>query len=235
MNNKGMTLVELIITFSLLMVIIIGMFNLILDAKMDLDQKQIIKNVAEYSDFLNNDIHYDLIRKKPFAIAIKQSESSNWTCTYNNKYEHQTNCAVNDSTLSVDVTGKNEDDESLHITGSQQVDNICNNYYPCAVYAYYNQQSTSNNGNATASFMTIALNNDKTKEGGYGLKYNNKIENIPDQKYININKMDNITMKIDNKGFFIIEYPIYIIDENGNYGFKIIYPFNDNSIASSPE
>ena len=40
MNNKGMTLVEVLVTFSLLMVIVIGMFNLILDVKGDLDEQQ---------------------------------------------------------------------------------------------------------------------------------------------------------------------------------------------------
>ena len=38
MNNKGMTLVELLITFSLLMIIVVRMFNYILDVKMDLDE-----------------------------------------------------------------------------------------------------------------------------------------------------------------------------------------------------
>ena len=33
-NNKGMTLVELIVTFALLLVIVVGLYNLILEVKL---------------------------------------------------------------------------------------------------------------------------------------------------------------------------------------------------------
>lgn len=86
-NNKGMTLVELLVTFSLLMVIVVGMFNLILDFKLDFDNKKIARDFTEYSDFINNDIHLDLIKNKPFAFAIKESNDDAWHCEYSNKYE----------------------------------------------------------------------------------------------------------------------------------------------------
>ena len=232
MNNKGMTLVELLITFSLLMVIVVGMFNLILDAKIDLDNKQIIKNITEYSNFLNSDIHYDLITKKPFAIAMKQSSSSAWTCKYSSNYDFETDCAVTDSTLSVNVA-KTNDAETLNITGSQQINNICNDFYPCAVYAYYDEKLADSNGNVNAFFKVIAFNNDKTKANGYGVKYGNVLETMPDQEYVDTEKMY-VTMKIQ-KDFFKIEYPIYVTGENTNYGFKIVYPFNDISSQTTED
>ena len=63
MNNKGMTLVELIVTFSLLMIIIVGMFNLIMDVKGNLDDKKMAKELTEYSSTVGNQIQYDLIRR----------------------------------------------------------------------------------------------------------------------------------------------------------------------------
>ena len=54
MNNKGMTLVELLVTFSLLLVIIVGMFNLIMEVKNDFDDKRIGKDFTEYSSNMNS-------------------------------------------------------------------------------------------------------------------------------------------------------------------------------------
>lgn len=232
MNNKGMTLVELIITFSLLMVIIVGMFNLILDVKLDLDNKQIAKDVVEYSNILNSDIHYDLIRKRPFAIAIKQLSTSNWSLVYNENYDvntncgpdddHQEPCGINGNTLKVNVS-KTIGDDTIKITGSKEL-SVCNDIYPCAIYAYYDSNSSETNASATAKFKVIAVNKDKTKVGGYGVKYGNTIENIPNQQYIDISRMS-IVMQLDSK-YFTFDYPIYIVDDSINYGFKIVYPFN---------
>lgn len=235
MNNKGMTLVELLITFSLLMIIIVGMFNLILDAKIDLDNKQIIKDITEYSNLLNNDIHYDLITKKPFAIAIKQNASTNWYLEYNESYNVGSNCGNNASNpqpcgisgniLRINVS-KGEDDDEVRIYGSKDLTNICKNYYPCAVYAYYDVITSSTNANGTIipSYNVIAANKERTNDK-YGVKYNNVFEKLPSQKYIDFKKT-NFTMQMDDY-FFVIDYSIYIINNNDNYGFKISYPLYD--------
>ena len=44
LNNKGMTLIELLVCFTLLIIISLGIFNLILEVRKDLDDKQIIKD-----------------------------------------------------------------------------------------------------------------------------------------------------------------------------------------------
>ncbi len=232
MNNKGMTLVELLITFSLLMIIIVGMFNLILDAKIDLDNQQITKDITEYSNFLNNDIHYDLLTKKPFAIAIKQNASTNWYLDYNKSYtinndcgSGDNSCGIVDGILKVKVS-KQEENNILNIQGTKDLNEMCNNYYPCVVYAYYDSVSSEKvNGAIVPSYSVIAANKDKTDDK-YGIKYNNTFERLPNQKYIDFKKTD-FTIQIEDY-FLVIEYPIYIIGSDVNYGFKVSYPFDDN-------
>ena len=69
LNNKGMTLVELIVTFSLLLVLVVGLYDIILEVKFQVDDNQVEKELTEYSSSFNNEIHYDLITNKPLAIT----------------------------------------------------------------------------------------------------------------------------------------------------------------------
>lgn len=237
MNNKGMTLVELLVTFSLLLVLVIGMFNLILEVKFQLDEKQIAKDLTEYSSVINNEIHYNLLRNKPFAIAYKNTTADTWHCSANVEGTCEGNDAGYKFTSSkTGITNKNTTKEKKDLESS------CQNIYPCAVYAYV---SGSN-----IEFKTIALNeagtnitaetseDDKKSLNKHGIYYNNVYESIPDQEYIEVrgeyiikddgtpiaNTGKKLEIKIEN-GLFIIDFPIYIIENNKNYGFKIAYPF----------
>ena len=73
MNNKGMTIVELIVTFSLLLVIVVGMFNLITDVKLELENKQIGKDFTEYSSTIGSKIQYDFLNSVVDSISFKNS------------------------------------------------------------------------------------------------------------------------------------------------------------------
>lgn len=228
MNNKGMTLVELLVTFSLLLVLVIGMFNLILEVKFQLDEKQIAKDLTEYSSVINNEIHYNLLRNKPVAIAYKNTTGSSWECI--------TKSGVRCSENSVE-TGFIFDSAL-----SSNFDKSCKNIYPCAVYAYVSGNSIS--------YKTIALNeatknitdttnkDDKKLLSKHGIYYDGVYESIPDQEFIEVrgelimdsngklikNPGEKLEIKIEN-GLFIINFPIYIIENDKNYGFKIAYPF----------
>lgn len=233
MNNKGMTLVELLVTFSLLLVLVIGMFNLILEVKFQLDEKQIAKDLTEYSSVINNEIHYNLLRNKPVAIAYKNESSNNWVC--------KTNKGL-DCDNSSDNNGFIFKNDSLS-TGKlfTELNEFCSNVYPCAVYAYVSGDSIS--------YKTIALNEatknitDTTNEADqkllskHGIYYDGVYESIPDQEFIEVrgdiinsddtpiqNPGEKLEIKIEND-LFIINFPIYIIENDKNYGFKIAYPF----------
>lgn len=213
MNNKGMTLVELIVTFSLLLIIIIGMFNLIMEVKFELDNKQIAKDFTEYSSVLNNDIHYDLLKNKPFVIAYKNNPSGGWSCGVNSEWS-----------CSFDTAGLifRNDTSSLSSGKSfTELSKLCEDIYPCAVYAYESGKDIS--------FKTIALNkagfnaSESDLLSKYGIYYNGVYESIPDQEYVYMK--DDPSIKVKN-GLLIINYPFSIIEQEKNYGFKIAYPFS---------
>lgn len=234
MNNKGMTLVELLVTFSLLLVLVIGMFNLILEVKFQLDEKQIAKDLTEYSSVINNEIHYNLLRNKPVAIAYKNTTDSSWNCIIKSGITCQENSEK--TGFIFDSSAKNGSELSSNF------DKSCQNIYPCAVYAYVSGDSIS--------YKTIALNeatknitdptneDDKKLLSKHGIYYDGVYESIPDQEFIEVrgesimdtdgtlikNSGEKLEIKIEN-GLFIINFPIYIIENDKNYGFKIAYPF----------
>lgn len=228
MNNKGMTLVELLVTFTLLMVVVVGMFNLILDVKGDLDVKQATKEFVELSNFMNHDIHMDLLKRKPFAIAIRKVDTDptsnlegRWRCEYASGVSTDTGgeCKINQSTkkFSVKASFKVED-KNVSVQAEQSLSNVCHGFYPCAVYAYYDEGSSSK-----VKFQTIAISKWKKNEDGFGIKYGDKFEKMPSQKYVNFLKSGgNILLE---GGFFIVDYPLYVTGDDTNYGFKIVYPF----------
>lgn len=230
MNNKGMTLVELLITFSLLMIVIVGMFNLILDAKMDLDNKEIAKDITEYSNFINNDIHYDLITRRPFAIAIKNNSENDW----NFKSKYGNNCSIVGDNMACNITNTIDDKTTTILGSKDNLSDMCKNTYPCAVYAYYNDTSENNGETVQAEFESIAIyeKQDQESETKYGIRYKNVFEEIPHYESIEIKNDNPIEIKFDDD-FFIIDYPLYIMDDetNTNYGFKIAYTlgYKDNN------
>ena len=238
MNNKGMTLVEVLVTFSLLMVIVIGMFNLILDVKGDLDEQQTAKDFSEFSNLINHDIHMDLLKNKPFAIAIRKTEFDNddptkkgkWECAYAKGYisNNQSGaCEIDNETervFNIDVT-TTINGATVTLTDSSQtlakMHDLCHNFFPCAVYAYL---TTDSSGTREIKYQVIAISKKKDDPDGFGIKYGNTFEQIPDQKHVNFLKSVP-TITIEN-GFFIIDYPLYATGDDYNYGFKIANPYN---------
>ena len=212
LNNKGMSLVELIITFTAFMVIMIGVYNLIIDSKESLRDKELIKNVTDYSSFRNNEIHYDLITNKPFSVVIKKSINDGFKCM--NK-----NCSIDKN--SVDVSYNNK---IKKIGLGLLKKDYCKDIYPCAVYFYNNKNEIGT--------VTIALNASKDSKIGPGILYGKELDvkykKIPNVSDVTINtssKNNNSNVYIDYKdNLFIINYPYYLKDQI-NYGFKIVYPF----------
>lgn len=230
MNKKGMTLVELVVTFALVLVVVVGLYNLILEIKLQLEEKQIIKDVTEYSATINNKIHYDILRHNPFAILYSSAGSSwNQMSTNNN-----ISLTGGNYTITSNKTGIN----SLSVSKTNLTTNYCKNIFPCFVYFY--------NGGTSVEYKAISIKKVRPEgdDMGLGIIYNGIFEEIPNQErgktgydygYIARseirNKLQEETgtkenyFKIDvNNKIFTIVYPIYIVDDNINYGFKITYP-----------
>ena len=230
-NNKGMTLVELLVTFSLLLIIVVGLYNLILEVKFEIDDREIVKDIVEYSSLINNDIHYNLLIDKPFAIAIKEKSSSSWTCfaTGNNT------CEKTEDGQSISVTYNETKNNAPQIS---KLNNLCKEIFPCSYYFYIDSTDR-------ISYKIIALNKDNpkyTKGVLYGSVFPEDkaiFESVPNDEFIEIRdknltvKDDEVTTIKENKpsiefsnNVLIINYGLYIIDDDQNYGFKIAYPFS---------
>ena len=241
MNNKGMTLVEVLVTFSLLMVIVVGMFNLILDVKGDLDAKQTGKDFSEFSNLINHDIHMDLLKNKPFAIAIRKVDKDSdtgkdgkWRCAYAKSFianDPSGECKIKTSTTNPNEKYFNIDvyttvnNKTITLTDTTQtttkMNTLCHNYFPCAVYAYYIE---GNGGTPTIKYQVIAISKKRANVDGFGIKYGSVFEKIPNQKYVNFLK--SIPEISFENGFFVIDYPLYAVGDSYNYGFRIAYPYN---------
>ena len=84
MSNKGMTSVELIITFAILSLIVVGMFDIVLSYK-DKEQKEAIESsIIDYENKLQKIIQDDLT--KGHLINVQKSENIS-AATLNAKFD----------------------------------------------------------------------------------------------------------------------------------------------------
>lgn len=233
MNNKGMTLVELLVTFSLLLVIIVGMFNLIMEVKNDFDDKRIGRDFTEYSSNMNSSIQYDLIKNKPFAILYKNEvNEAEWKSISTMVGSSFTPSDNNTTYVANYLSGMNS--ESINPTKK------CQGIYPCLIYAY-----VDNNKNILTK--TIGLNKGDSSKSGVlaksGIYYNDVFESIPNQEFVDIQDSSSFTtgeddeendgtvitkveIKCDDETrMLVINFPYRLVEHDENYGFKIVYPF----------
>ena len=221
MNNKGMTLVELIVTFSLLMIIIVGMFNLIMDVKGNLDDKKMAKELTEYSSTVGNQIQYDLIRRGVISIGYKDSDDGGWSVLerVNNTVELET--LIND-TDSAQFSDSNDD------KNAQKLNEMCKNIFPCVVYSYFDESEE-------VKFETIAINILKTinpsgaPKDKFGIYYDGVFEALPYQENVDMSlpkSSDDEKYVSLSEDMFSMNIPIKIIDQEGNYGFKVVKLFS---------
>lgn len=197
MNNKGMTVIELLVAFTLLMLVSIGLFRFITIIKEDLQNKNAIKELTDYSNIMNNKIHEGLIKEKPFTFAYKNDYSDNFIC------KSTETCTISNNVLTTKISNK---------TKELNLDNLCLNKYPCLVYTYLE--------NSEIKEKTIIFNLSKV-DLEYGIKYDKVFEPLPE--YAVFLKENKPKIEIDNRNFLIINYPFYIVGDNNNYGFKIAY------------
>ncbi len=76
LNNKGITIVELIISFTLLMVIAIGMLNVVNEIRSLANQKLEEKKVTEFKNDLYKDFHKTMLTKGYKSMTDCSTSSS---------------------------------------------------------------------------------------------------------------------------------------------------------------
>ena len=230
MNNKGMTLVELLVTFSLLLVIIVGMFNLIMEVKNDFDDKRIGRDFTEYSSNMNSSIQYDLIKNKPFAILYKNEVNEAAWKSISTMVGSDFTSSDNNTTYVAKYSGMS----SENIKPAEK----CHEIYPCLIYAYVD-------GNEILT-KTIGLNKGDSSKSDVlaksGIYYNDVFESIPNQEFVDIQDSSSCSTDEDDdandgiettkveivykeNGMLVINFPYRLVEHDENYGFKIVYPF----------
>lgn len=73
LNNKGLTVIELVVTFAILMVLIIGMLDVILGLKNQTSEKMYARDFVEFRNNFTYVVESDLI--KNHAVKIKLIET----------------------------------------------------------------------------------------------------------------------------------------------------------------
>lgn len=77
MNNNGMTSIELILTFSILSLVIVGMFDVVLNYKDKEQQETIVSSVIDYENKLQKTIQDDLIKGHLVSIKLPDNNTDN--------------------------------------------------------------------------------------------------------------------------------------------------------------
>ena len=228
MNNKGMTLVELIVTFSLLMIVVIGMFNLIMDVKGNLDDKKMVKELIEYSSTVGHQIQYDFIKNDVITIAYKEYNDSDANWQVKRLVKKDGKYDVDKITLTSSETAQFDEDDNYNFKLDKTfLDKKCQSIFPCVVYSYKTDE--------TVKFKTIAINiPDTIKPSGtpqekLGIYYNDVFEALPYQENVNmrlaVSSEENSSNYInydDETSVFSMNIPIKIVDQEDNYGFKVV-------------
>lgn len=94
-NNKGLTLVELIVAFAILVMFLFGMLEIVLAVKSKAADEIFAREMLTYKDTLIKTIEDDLIKKKLVSATCTNSTSCSFT------FENTTT-----ATLSIDTTNK---------------------------------------------------------------------------------------------------------------------------------
>ena len=204
LNNKGRSLVELIMTFSVFTIIIIGVYNLVLESKETLKNKEIVKNITDFSNYKNDQIHYDLITNKPFAFVLKKESDDKFGCNSSNY------CSVTKNSVKINYNNKIKE-----IGLGLLEKDYCKNIYPCLVYFYSDKSEIG--------MVTVAFNSNKDSKLGPGILYGKEKEvsfkKLPNSNEVIMDKKIYMDYKND---LLVLNFPYYL--GSNNYGFKIVYP-----------
>ena len=83
LNNKGITLVEVIVSFALLMIILVGLFNIIMEVKSDVTDKQMEKEFKDFDNLMIARIQGDLIKNKVTSCENLSQDKKSIDCYFN--------------------------------------------------------------------------------------------------------------------------------------------------------
>lgn len=204
LNNKGLTVVELILCFVLLIILVFSMFNVVVEIKDYSETKELEKDLLAFKNRMIYLVQEDLI-----TYGVK---STSLSCPNGYKKEFSSKClkiTFNDNTVKYLIVEPKEKVIKYGSSSSLEEYKIPHS----DVIEFLDE---SNIGLCVA------------KEGSSGkISYKNK-ESCEKNGFAWIGKLNsyqNITFT-DTDSVLTIDVPYFEIDGTVNYGFKIIHPYN---------
>lgn len=133
LNNKGMTIVEVIVTFVMLMILVLGMLNMTNEIKTASKEKQFYKELNEYSSLVQSTVQDDLITHGLVDVEVCSSSSADFCL--NLKFKDNTNkkLIVNGINATISYNGIN-----YIVPMKDYINNIFNTSYYVPSYSFDN-------------------------------------------------------------------------------------------------
>ncbi len=159
LNNKGVTIVELILTFALLMVLVLGMFDVITEIKSYSSRKQIEKDIIEFNNLMIYTIQEDLIKKDAEKITSSSSNQKiSVTITFDDNSTKTLIINLREKTITYDKITYDMPQKSMIEFIDNRIIQLCSNS------AYTTKKTCENNG-ATwntnyTSYYNVTINSD---------------------------------------------------------------------------
>lgn len=200
LNNKGLTVIELILSFTLLVILVFGMFNVVVDIKDYSEMKEFDKDMNEFKNRIIYIIQTDLIDNSlsPSDIKIYPSESTSCPSELGSSLASSYCVSFGNKILGIDLQNKVivYGGKTYKIPHSNEIEFLDSRVINLCAESTKSVKNKSECGSSwTGKFDTyknVTITNDKT----------NKI--------------------------LTIDVPYFEIDGTVNYGFKIVHAYGLN-------
>lgn len=99
LNNKGMTAIELLITFTILSFVLVGMFDMVLNYKNKEQKESLRTSIMDYENKLQKTIQDDLIKGHLVNAVVYNKTNASFQMTNDGNY--QTNLSIDLSNFNI--------------------------------------------------------------------------------------------------------------------------------------
>lgn len=230
LNNKGVTLIELLVSFSVASIIIISMFNVVLSYQREASMETIKSEIVSYKNTITKTIQNDIIKGNLRSVNLVVNNQSNKT-TYTMRLRF--NKSVNFSGRGGDVFSKD-----LKVVASNTESNSNYIEYPdintngtLQIVRYslidlakgcFGKTNPANSGDTGAcqsyqnvlKFSSINTNINAATSGDLGLNSNNNEQSSAEDGFFN------------NARYFKLDIALSHPDLGGDYHIYIVAPLN---------
>ena len=100
LNNKGMTAIELLITFTILSFVLVGMFDMVLNYKNKEQKESLRTSIMDYENKLQKTIQDDLIKRHLVNAVVYNKTNASFQMT-NDDGNYQTNLSIDSSNFNI--------------------------------------------------------------------------------------------------------------------------------------